>query len=80
MKAWRVTIWDYEPCILFSNKRSEARWFALSSYWEAFGRSKNSFPKLKINRAPEYDNSNLVFRSDARCWGEDYVKEHHKSN
>lgn len=73
--AWRVEIYD-KPCIVFAATQAKAKWIAVKSYWNAFGRSK-VWPRPKASRAQIYDNSALRLQKP-QAWSEEYVRDSSK--
>jgi hypothetical protein len=51
--AWEVEI-DYMSCVVFATTKPKARWLAVKSYWDAFGRTR-AWPHSSIARRPYYD-------------------------
>ncbi len=51
--AWRVRLNDMS-CIVFASTAPKARWIAVRSYWDAYGR-RQSWPSINAVRAPIYD-------------------------
>ncbi len=71
--AWFVEI-NYCTCVVFAATRAKARWIAVRSYWDAYGRRKGEWPSAKAWRAERYDKSRLRFESP-KAFGEDYVRD-----
>jgi hypothetical protein len=83
MKAYRVAVDDYEPCITFARNRRAAKWNAVqgmrrAGYYLATKKSEQRrFPKkLKVRRAPEYDAAPIEdrYKEQRRSYSEDYIK------
>jgi len=83
MKAYRVWVDEWEPCITFSTNRRAAKWNAMrglraADYYNAGKKSSQKrFPsKLKVRRAPEYDDAPLEDREKKlrRTYQEEYIK------
>jgi len=71
--AWIVEI-DGEICIAFAETRSKAQWIATRTYWDAFGRVKGKWPKVRACRAKTYDNSYLAQKPQT-AFTEEHVME-----
>ena len=71
--SWIVEI-DGEICIVFAETNAKAKWIATRSYWDAFGRIKDKWPKVKARRAMGYDASYLAQKS-TKAWTEEHVME-----
>ena len=77
-KAWRVTVDDLGPAIVFAATRQKAKWVAVSSYWEAYPPWwRGEWPSISIGRAGEYDHlaDEKRFGVWHRAWGEDYLRD-----
>lgn len=70
--AWLVEVNDW-TAVAFAATAPKARWIAVKSYWEAFG--KDGWPSVKATRAPEHDRSHVLAdpRAYSQVWGEEYV-------
>lgn len=53
LPAWDVEI-SSMSCIVFATTKAKARWIAVKSYWEAFGRNK-AWPTCSVGRRPLLD-------------------------
>jgi hypothetical protein len=51
--AWEVEI-NYMSCVVFAATKAKAKWLAVKSYWDAYGRSK-AWPNASVARQPLYD-------------------------
>jgi len=71
--AWKVDI-NYMTCVVFAATKPKARWIAVKSYRDAFGRRLGEWPRAKAWRAPQYDRSSLRFEPP-KAWCEDYVMD-----
>lgn len=70
--AFRVTIHGDLSCIAFAATNAAARWIAVRSYWQAYGRQRE-WPRTTAVRCPCYDRSPL--RNEARAYSEEYVRK-----
>jgi hypothetical protein len=52
--AWEVEI-NYMPCVVFAATKAKAKWTAVKSYWEAYGKN-GSWPHCSIARRPAHDS------------------------
>lgn len=69
--AWEVELHSM-TCVCFASTQAKAQWLATKSYWEAYG--KNTWPRAKAWRAPQYDKSVLRFEKNQRAWSTDHVQ------
>ena len=53
LPAWEVEI-HHMSCIVFAATKPKARWIAVRSYWDAFGRTPN-WPTCSVARRPHLD-------------------------
>ena len=59
--------------VVFAETAAKAKWIAVSSYWDAFGKTAG-WPCDAVYRLPRYDNNPL--RDGKRTpWTEDYVQD-----
>jgi hypothetical protein len=58
LPAFEVDVDGY-TCIVFAETASQAKWTAVSGYWDAYGRSRN-WPWTKCHREPLYDSNPLA--------------------
>lgn len=71
--AWRVELNGWTG-ICFAVSASKAKWTAVKSYWEAFGRRKGEWPRPTAARAKAHDESAMnTERNKGRMFGEEYV-------
>jgi hypothetical protein len=52
--AWEVEI-NYMSCVVFAATKAKAKWTAVKSYWEAYGKN-GSWPHCSIARRPAHDS------------------------
>lgn len=52
--AWEVEI-NYSSCIVFAATKPKARWTAVKSYWQAYGRD-GVWPHCSVARRPMHDS------------------------
>jgi hypothetical protein len=70
--AWIISVRNM-PCVVFAETRDKAKWQAVSSYWDAFG--KNGWPSLTAHRAKTYDSSPLRNDERKQTFSEEYVMD-----
>lgn len=72
--AWRCVVADLAeaPAVVFSAVISRARYIAVRSYWDAYGRQNNRWPLVRIKRAREFDHLVTRFSADF-AYGADVV-------
>jgi hypothetical protein len=63
--------------LIFAATKAKAKWIAVRSYWDAYGR--NGWPRPTAGRAERYDDSALRLQPP-RAWTEDYVLGYPKAN
>lgn len=70
--AWTVEI-NSMTCVVFAATKAKAKWIAVKSYWEAYG--KNRWPNPVANRAKVYDRSVLRHEPKQFARSEDLVMD-----
>ncbi len=67
--AWEVEIHSMS-CVVFAATKAKARWTAVKSYWEAFGRGQG-WPHCSVARRPLMDS----FKGEVgRAYTPEYVR------
>jgi hypothetical protein len=69
--AFEVEI-NYHGCVVFAETEAKAKWKAVKSYWEAFGRT-SYWPTCSIKRNPRYDKFNR--KEEGNIWSRDIVED-----
>lgn len=68
--AWEVEI-NYMSCVVFAPTKAKARWLAVKSYWDAFGRN-GTWPSSTIARKPFYDR--FPHKDEPKAFSPEYVR------
>ena len=63
--AFKVAIFN-EPCIVFAETAAKAKFIAVRSYWEAYGKSEG-WPEISCKRIPGFD-SNPLCEGERAAW------------
>lgn len=77
MKAFRVTVNDLGPAVVFAETRSRAKYLGVAAYRDAYESRRGEWPSVHALRAPEYDllaNREDVRQQRTKAFCEDYVQ------
>lgn len=71
--AWGVDI-NAQTAIVFATTAAKARYIAVLSYWDAYGKRKGKWPPVTSWREPRFDKSMLLRSGEKGPFCRDYVE------